>query len=119
MGWPGGGPGAAGQARRRAGWQGAGRPAGEGGDQKDHKNSAQREAGRRFCSTIWGFCTIPVAISELANFMAALIGQGPFYKVGVLLAREATFGAERIVLAVLGKYVPRKFAEKHGRVAKK
>ena len=50
--------------------------------------------------------------------MAALLGQGPFYKVGVSCTREATFGAERIVLAVFGKYFPRKLAENHGRVAK-
>ena len=50
--------------------------------------------------------------------MAALLGQGPFYKVGVSRALEATFGAERIILIVFGKYFPRKLTENHGRVAK-
>ena len=50
---------------------------------------------------------------------ATLLGRGLFHKVGVSRRREATFGAERIVWAVSGKYFPRKVAEKHGRVAKK
>ena len=50
--------------------------------------------------------------------LVLLLGQGLIYKVGVSRTREATFGAERIVRAVSGKYFPRKVAEKHGRVAK-
>ena len=51
----------------------------------------------------------------MAPAVAALLGEGPFYKVSVSRAREATFGAERIVWAVSGKY----FSEASGNVSKK
>ena len=64
------------------------------------------------------FRTIPVAISDHGATFDFVACRGPIYKVGVSCTREATFGAERIVWAVLGNHFPSKVAESDGRVAK-
>ena len=54
----------------------------------------------------------------MVHVVVDLLGRGVFHKVGVSRTREATFGAERIVWAVLGNHSTAKYAEIDGRVVK-